>query len=388
MKLSSGLQQLLSKCTPDSYTVSKKYLSYYRILFCLAFIFFVGLPSYSWIGDITQYLYRPPGYSLALFSNGFPSYLFLKFVTGINMLFFILMFFGVWCKWSSILFSVTTIIGHTFWYSFGQVDHYLLWMITPAFLGMAGWGQYFSLIKNPEAEITNSEKDNSIYIQLLALCIGFSMFTSGLQKIAGDWWMWDYEGTHYNFLSKAFEFDTRGPLADLALAFIDSKLIWKAMDYITLVMEVGFLLSVWRRKMFSYFIAAAFVFHVMVVLLFNIRFFSNIIVYAIFIDWASVDSKLGLSKLLTKNALYSKVKIVLYSVSSIVFVYWAWCFFQPSNPLRSNSIVQVLFKNFTAIENTYEASLNLLFIVATLAMLYLTWLYTKPLISNNKKAGY
>ncbi|RZA00023.1 MAG: hypothetical protein EOP47_15210 [Sphingobacteriaceae bacterium] len=380
----SGLQTILNKYSPDPYPISTKYLSFYRILFCSAFIWFVGLPTYTWLGSVSEYLYRPPEVSLALLYNGFPSTVFLGVLTVVNIVLFVMMFFGIWCKWSSVLFSFTTILGHTYWYSLGHIDHFVLWMITPALLGLAGWGDYFSIQKQPDPGFDTKSRDEntSIYIQLLALFIGFSMFTSGLQKIGGEWWHWSYEGARYNFVSKAFEFDTRGPLVDEVL-HIKSSLIWKAMDYGTLIMEIGFLFAVWKRKVFNYFVVVGLIFHIMVLLLFNIRFFANVIVYLVFIDWKAVDKSLGLSKLLTNRLLYKKFMTAVYSVSSLLFLYWIWGLFNTPNELRNKSIFEIVLEKFTSLEKPYESSVDLMFIWAGGILVYLTYLHFGQ--RNNKK---
>ena len=373
MRLLSGLTSLINRFYPDSYAIDVKYLSIYRVIFCLAFMLFVGLPSYTWIGGISKYFYRPPGFSLAFFYDSFPSLSFLNGLTAVNIILFVMMFFGLWCKWSSVLFSLTSIIGHTYWYSFGHVDHYLLWMITPALLGLSGWGAPRQLEQN------NTDRDNSFYIQLLALAIGFSMFTSGMQKIGGGWLYWSKEGTHYNLVNKAFEFDTKGVMVDYAL-LIKGSLIWKLMDYGTVIMEIGFLISVWRRKVFNYFLAVALIFHILVLLLFNIRFFSNIIVYLVFIDWRSVDEHIGFSRLLAAPALYRRLKIALSLFASALFLYWGYCVFALPGRINNSGLFEILFTRWTSIHNPYEASLNLLFAVAGVIMVYLSYIHVKKLL--------
>lgn len=312
--------------TLHSFGTSARNLSLYRIIFCLYVVFFTGIPSFGWINEDLDYFFHPPAISLAGLLDGFPSRSFFMAVSFINLVSFFLMFWGYRTVVSSVVFSCSYIVGANFMYSMGKIDHTLLLFLTPVFMGLAGWGKYYSvdqwqkkpqLMKSPEGQ----PHRRALLMALFALVIGFSFFTSGIAKGIGGWWKPGLEAVRYHLYYNYFVWHRVNYLAGYAL-LIDSHFFWKLMDYFTLFFEITFLAGALHVRVFRYYLAAAVVFHCMVLLLFNINFSNNLIVYLAFVDWQKIRlyfrNKMPwlLQKPLLKNGFkLSGLLLVFYIVS-------------------------------------------------------------------------
>ena len=358
----------------DSYYIKPEYLSAYRILYGLIVMIFIGLPAYSWLGNSIDYLFKPPTISISNLFNGFPGSGFFNVLTFLNLVFFICMFLGIQSKWSSLLFSLTCIIGYNYWYSFGKVDHLLLWVITPMFLGFAGWGNHFNIYsllgnrKSKEAELV-SRDTISLIISLLALSIAFSMLTSGVAKVMGGWLSWSHEAVRYNLIKNYFTLDRAEFMASYFLTF-KNHLVWKAMDYSALFLECGFILSVVRQKYFRIFLLMAVAFHVLVLVMFNIAFYSNLIAYMLFIDWSLIDRRFGILKL-AHNPVKSKVAIQFFSLTALCFGFWClYCLLKGSLFFQFPGLIEECL-SLLSVSDAYHIAILSLFSITLFVLVYM-----------------
>ncbi|WP_128546314.1 hypothetical protein [Larkinella soli] len=347
----------------DSYFIRPVYLSAYRLLYGLIVVTFIGLPAFTWLGQGLTYFFAPPPYSLARLFSGFPGTGFFQVLTVLNLVFFFLMILGVWCRWTSVLFSVTSMLGHTFWYSFGKIDHLLLWIIAPIFLSVAGWGDYFTLPelfrKRRNEPVETAPGRASLAVCLFALTIAFSMATAGIQKVQGGWLNWQSEAARFWLVRNYFSHDRTEFFAGYFLS-LDQHLFWKIMDFSTVIMEVGFLISTVHRRYFNYFVSAAVLFHFFVLLLFNIPFYSNLIVYALFIDWNALNRQIGIDKLVVKTHLYRTFLSAIGAFCGILFLYWLYFAFAHSNQFQLPGLIETGLR-ILGFPNSYDLSLYSLF---------------------------
>lgn len=351
-----------------AYAIDPFYLSIYRLFYCLVVLLFLGLPAYTWISGMPDYLFDPPVLSMANLFDGFPVKALMLALTAINILAFMCMFLGIGTRWTSLLFSITAIIGHSFWYSFGKIDHMILWYLAPAFLGFAGWGNYFNVSGN---KVAVREPDNAVIIFLFALTIGFSMFTSGVQKLEGGWLNWRGEGVRYHLIRNFLIIDRTKFLATFFLDF-KPHLIWKLMDYAALFLEVGFLFSVARLKYFRAFLVMAVFFHVAILMMFNIAFYANLIAYSLFINWSSLFSNWkerfiegGFSGSRTLRKLNIALALAFTSCWLYLLCFKPASFFLPG--LLESCFAAV------AVADPFQNSLLLMFLLALIITSYLSY---------------
>ncbi|MCU7550100.1 hypothetical protein OCK74_13335 [Chitinophagaceae bacterium LB-8] len=317
---------LLEKFLFQSYNTSTKHLAIYRIIYCVFIIVFTGLPSFNWLSNYFNYFFSPPKLSIANLFDSFPNQSFFTFLSVINIISFFFIFWGIWTKYSSIIFTCTYILGSNFVFSFGKIDHGILLYITPLFLGLAGWGRYYSF-DNWRRKTTHSEEDTAstdrktFIISVLALMIGFSFFTAGIVKAYGGWWKWNVEAVRFHLYDHYYSWERVKYLANFFIK-IDNHLFWKLLDYLTLSFEIGFLLSVVHRNIFKYFLSAAVIFHCFVLLMFNITFAANLIVYLLFIDWEKFRYPSFINK--PNQSTNYKIKIIAFLISLSLLFCWIY----------------------------------------------------------------
>ena len=114
-------------------------------IFFAGFFLLTGIPTFSWISRNPPGFFYPPSLSIANLFATFPS----TFVTHtLDLAICVLLIFvlvGFRTKASSILLSAAWILGNSFRYSFGLIDHTILSVIAPAVLAFSGWGETYSI---------------------------------------------------------------------------------------------------------------------------------------------------------------------------------------------------------------------------------------------------
>lgn len=362
----------------NEYHIDPFYLSVFRVVYCLIIFCFLGLPSYTWISSMPDYLYRPPVVSLAKLFHSFPSDGFLLTLTIINLVSFMTMFLGIKTKWSSIVFTVTALIGHSFWYSFGKIDHMILWYIIPGFLCFAGWGNYLSFNQSAKKEQPN----NALIIFMFALTIAFSMFTSGVQKLEGGWLNWEGEAVRFHLIQNYLILDRNQYLAEFFLNF-KPHAVWKFFDYSALFLEIGFIFSLVRLKYFRAFLFMAVLFHFMILLMYNIAFYSNIIAYLLFVNWPKFFS-LWKNQMSGFNEHYAKRIYTFMVVTAGIFsIYWLAIIFFNTPVFFLPGLMESLCK-MLAIQASFQTSMLVMFILSIAFVAYLFYTQTTTFLSERK----
>src|SRR5262249_36226399 len=62
--------------------------------------------------------------------------------------------------------------------------------------------------------------------------------------------------------------------------------VWKPLDYLTVLLEAGFVVAVASPRAFRVFCAAAVLFHFAIFIAFGIDFTANVAAYAVFFEWS------------------------------------------------------------------------------------------------------
>ena len=263
------------------YQISPKSLALFRIAFVLGILFFKGSPNFIWLSQIPDYLYNPPEYSLGILFKGFPSYSLSFFLTLSIATAYIFLLFGCRTKVVGISLFFLMVLGNSLTFGFGKINHSgLLEMWTPLILAFSGWGNRYSI-----DEWAGRQTPNPAWpIALLALLIGFGMFTAGLPKYTSGWLNFSASNVQGYLYYHHYLQDCRHYLIESFLNF-NYPLFWESLDYLTVLIELLFLAAILKRKVFNWFIFLAILFHTGVLLLLNVSFGGNLIVYIIFLDW-------------------------------------------------------------------------------------------------------
>lgn len=265
----------------ESFQIKTEYLGLYRILYCLLTFLFYGIPNFTWIDDDLNYMFFPPQVSIANLFSGVPDRLIFTSLNVIIVILYFMLLFGWHTKRVSILLFLSLLFCYSFSYSFGKIDHTILWLIIPLIMAFSGWGNAFSL----DAAQNRKSEENAWAISLMALLLGFAMFTASVPKIMGGWLSLNSLATKSHLIFNHFYWQRSPLLLDEALK-IKSDFFWEIQDYLTIIFEFGFLIAIINPLAFRVFVIAAVIFHISVFLTFDITFVTNLLTYLLFINWA------------------------------------------------------------------------------------------------------
>lgn len=284
-----NINQKFSDWIFNSFQVTPEGLGLFRI-FTALFIFCFLMPStemYDFVGSLPDDFYAPPPGPMWLF-DGFPPEEFFFILHLILSVLLVFLLVGYKSQWTSILIGLVLLIIKGFFYSVGKIDHDLLMSLTSIVMAFSGWGNAYSV------DVLRSDNEDqyrgvaSWPLTLLALFIGFMMFTAGFPKILGGWLQIDTQATVGHLVNQYFGKERQDLLAGVMLQ-IDGPLFWEFLDYTTIIFEIGFLVAIFHPKTTKIFISFAVLFHFSIMVMMNISFLHNFVAYAAFLDWEIID---------------------------------------------------------------------------------------------------
>ncbi|WP_139125727.1 hypothetical protein [Arcticibacter eurypsychrophilus] len=288
----------------DSVSLPLESLCCFRIILGF-YLLLIQLKTYSWIRYIPDLLYSPPKMSIARFFHSFPDYwLFLAIDMGI-LIAVLCIIFGIKARLASLLFGVLNIVGCSFNYSFGKIDHDILLYVLLICMSLSNWGTLLAFY--PDKKLKGADRS----LLLLSVLICFGMFTAGLPK-ARTWINLDMSSS--GFLSWYFRGLSESGRSDLLMPYVLDfpPLLIKSFDFIAVLFELSaFFMLMAGRKFWKLWLLGVVTFHLLNCLLLNIPFVVNFLVYLAFIDFS------GLYQRINNYIRQPYVKIIL---SSVVFL--------------------------------------------------------------------
>ena len=294
-----------------SFQIDEKYLSIYRIVFCIYLLFIIGLPDVSSLYLNDSLLFNPPSLNfINFFTNDFPSQSLGLFLSIFLQLTFFAVLFGWKTKYSSLILSLTLLISNGFLFTFGKIDHNIVMVLIPFAMSHSGWGNCYSIDKKNNELI---EGDNGFSVFLVTLILSLGMFSAGITKVATGWLNPNLNGAQkhiYNYLAfnenESFYF----------LYEIESRVFWKTLDYLTLFLETGFFFSMFNFKRIQFLSGLAVFFHFFIWLSMGIAFLPHFIVYFLFSDLKKLFKKccisIDASSLFSNTVFLSTLAIILF----------------------------------------------------------------------------
>lgn len=271
----------------ETFSVSAEGLGILRIFTSLVILFFLipgqGSTHFMFLSEMPgDYFAPPPGPMLLL--DGFPSYAVFQILHTLLLFSLAGMLLGYYTKTASIITGLTILILQGLIFSIGKVNHEILVALVPAVMAFSNWGAAFSIDSTRKGF---SCKVNSWPLTLLALFIGFMMFTAGFPKILGGWLDPATQATQGHLFNQFF---VRERDALLAAWFVnlDNVVFWELLDWATVLFEVGFLGAVVSGKWFKRFVCLAVLFHFSTMMMLNIAFLPNFLAYAVFLNWTEI----------------------------------------------------------------------------------------------------
>lgn len=275
----------------DAYSATPEGLGLYRISYAL-FVLLFFLPghaefaSFSFVSSLPDLFFHPPPGPMQLVP-GFPSPVFVEVLHFLLIVSLTAVLVGFYTRTASVATTLLFLVGYGFSYSVGKINHNMLFILLPAGMALSNWGAAYSF----DARASRASRRVSAWpIALVVLATGFAMFTAGLPKILGGWLDPTTQATQGRLVRQFFVHGRQDLLAPLAVA-LDTLALWEPADVATVVFEVGFLAAILHPFTTRLFAAGAILFHTGVLLVLNISFSFNFIVYAAVMPWPQIAAK-------------------------------------------------------------------------------------------------
>ncbi len=319
----------------NSYSPTAEGLGLYRIFAALFFLIFLfpDATFYATLESLPNEFFTPPPGPMMLFDE-FPPEIFLRFIHGLLIVSWIGVLVGFKTKWTSILAGISMLVLQGFMFSLGKINHEILLSVTPIVMAFSNWGAAFSVDSRYNEEVEPAE---GWPLVLLALLLGFMMFTAGFPKILGGWLDPSTQATRGHLFNQFFARERQDFLAEFAVRF-DVAFIWEVLDWATILFEIGFLVAVWKTGWTRLFVCFAVIFHFSTMMTLNIAFLPNFLAYAAFIKWDSVYRYLNkIPEILPMVGVVNKDKLVWSIAILIGSLFMTLCLFSNAGYLISSA---------------------------------------------------
>lgn len=303
----------------EEYKMSPEALALFRMLFALFGLLIVGYGNVLWLSEVPAYFYQPQLLNIApLLADEIPARWVLFILSWLPALLLTTIFFGFYTRVSSILFSVVIIVSTAFTASMGKIDHGIMYPLTALIMSFSGWERALSMDANRGR--AKHGNPHGLAPFLVALALGFGMFTAGYAKWSSGWLDAERVGVLHHFFGSYVTWERRELLAPVFYGIRDLW-FWKSLDLATLIFEIGFLVAVCHKKAFQAFILLALVFHTLVLLILNITIVSIFLAYALFLPWEKMLrylSKMLNYKAVLKNLFDLRVFVIAIMITAFL----------------------------------------------------------------------
>jgi hypothetical protein len=251
----------------------------------------VGTPRWSWAGRLPDAVWNPEPGPLRLLP-GAPG----PVVMVVLQLLFVTALVALLLGWRTPVMSVAVTVvgaaGFGITYAMGNYDHSFIGVLTPAVLALSGWGARWS-VDAAQGRVAEVE---GWPVRLLAWVLGLAMLTSAYPKVRAGWL--DIH-THAVLGQLANQYFVHGRHALLATQSIHlhAGAFWEVFDDLTVLVEGGFVVAALTVAGTRAWAAMAAVFHAAILLMINIAFSANLLIYVAFVDWSSVAGRVRAERL-------------------------------------------------------------------------------------------
>jgi predicted DCC family thiol-disulfide oxidoreductase YuxK len=259
-------------------------LARYRVVY--ATVVLLLLPDFSWLAAFPDAMFDPPPGMMRL-ADGFPPEAVLWGLEAVVAACLVAVLIGWRTRVASLLLVPVAMVGYGYTYSLGKLDHDILLLLVPPALALAGWGDRMSvdaLRRRRRGLPVAPERAEQWPLRLLALLVGLAYVTAALPKLLSGWLDPATQVVRGVELRQYFVDGETDYLAHL-FAGLDNPVFWELLDVTTIVFEACMVLAVlsWAGTRLWFAIAA--VFHFSVLLMLNIPFWHNTLVYGFVVAW-------------------------------------------------------------------------------------------------------
>ena len=276
----------------DSYDPSVQGMALFRIFASLMILFFL-MPEATYYSDLASFpedFFTPPPGPMMLIDS-FPPAWFLYVIHLLLVISWLCILLGFKTRKASIAAALFMLILLGFIFSIGKINHQMLIILLPAIMAFSNWGSAYSIDAGSSGK-NDTQTANGWPLTLLALFIGFMMFTAGFPKLLGGWLNGDTFAAQGHLLNQYF---MRGRTELLAGFMVEANLpwMWGILDWATVLFEMGFLVAVLRAGWTRLFVCFAVLFHFSTMMTLNIAFLVNFPAYAAFLPWTKIHGQIS-----------------------------------------------------------------------------------------------
>jgi hypothetical protein len=266
----------------EEYRTDVESMALFRILFG-AYVLLVALPA--GLPSLPAAAYSPPIGLHALFTTPPPHWVMVG-LDGVALLCGSSLLVGLFTAASSLGLAVSCALLHSFCFADGTVDQGLVVWIALV-LAPSGWGDAFSVDHYRGRRGSGpATPGRSWTLAILAMVIGFALFTAGVTKIRGGWLRTDSDATRFHLFRSAL-YGRHTSVAALASKYLPSW-GWTLGNWFTVAWQTGFMAAVPKKEWCRLACALGACFHLAVWLLFAVRVTDHDIAYGAFVSWALV----------------------------------------------------------------------------------------------------
>jgi hypothetical protein len=248
----------------EEYRVDQADLALFRKVYAVMTVA-LYFPRAMWASSVPLHFWDSPA-SLTSLLDGPPAYWVLVSLNGLLLCSCVALFFGLRTPAASLGVGLTLILLDNVHYSFGKIDHDILFPLTAICLAFSGWG--------------GRAPQRPWGLAFLALCLGIAMFTAAWPKALAGWL------SNKSLAVKAITTKYQGlPHSviggDFSLAYTPDWL-WELQDWAAVGLEAGFIFAALRLRWLRATMIVAMLFHATILITLGIPFGVNVIVYAAF----------------------------------------------------------------------------------------------------------
>ena len=279
----------------------------------------IGTPRWTWAGRLPDAVWNPEPGPLRLLPGppGVVAMLVLQllFVTAL-----VALLVGWRTPVASVAVTVTGAIGFGITYALGNYDHSFIGVLTPAVLAPSGWGARWSI----DAAHGRVPEVQGWPVRLLAWLLGLAMLTSAYPKVRAGWLNPHTHAVLGQLASQYFVHGRRALLATQSV-HLHAGAFWEVFDDLTILVEGGFVIAVLTVAGTRLWAAMAAVFHAAILLMINIPFSANLLIYVAFVDWSGVTRRLHRARRPAGLARLAAHRFAGVGVAGIGIAYAAFC---------------------------------------------------------------
>lgn len=262
----------------DRWTASGSFnhadLARYRLLYAVFAL--CTLPALAPLSELPSSFVNPPLGPFRVLSEFPPAW----FLWGIEVLLAAglgALLTGWRVRTAAVIVSVLYVLSYGLLFSVGKTDHRILFLVAPLVLAFTGWG-----------DARDDEPPPPQWpMRFLALVVGVQFATSAAMKALSGWLDPTTQASQGHFIRQYVANDRQDWLAT-PFTYVDYAAFWESVDWATVLLEGAVILSVLNWRLFRIVLANLTLFHLGVLLMMNIPFSPNPVVYGAFVSWGAL----------------------------------------------------------------------------------------------------